>query len=468
MALFDACFGGLPVRLITWLLALGTAAWFLPGILCAAPDTVPRATRVKHPEWSRNAVIYELNTRQFTPEGTFRAILPRIPELKALGVKIVWFMPIHPIGEKGRKGDLGSPYAVRDYYGVSPELGTLDDFKAVVRAMHDAGLHVIIDLVANHTSWDNPLTRQHPSWYARDGSGQFCPPEPDWLDVIKLDYFEGDLHEYMAKVMEYWVRDVGVDGFRCDVANMVPTSFWNMARQRLDAIRPVFMLAEAEKPELLANAFDCDYGSEYFRIFDRIARNRAPVARLDEQMERDASRYPPGSWRLMFTTNHDQNAWLDSDINRLGAAGSRAFAVLAFTMPGKPLIYNGQEIGNPRKLPFFTRGPIEWKDPGDYRSFYTRLCHLYSERAALHSGSMVRINAEGSRSVFSFFRSAGPNDDVLVVVNLSNAPAKVTVPCPVGTKELVGLMAPDTFEVVGGQVKLQLPAWGYHVFECKR
>lgn len=456
------------MRFLMWVLAAGAAVCFLPTLLHAFPEgNVPPST-VRHPEWAKNAVIYELNTRQFTPEGTFRAILPRIPELKALGVGIVWFMPIHPIGEKGRKGELGSPYAVRDYYGVNPEFGTLEDFKAVVKAMHDAGMHVIIDLVANHTSWDNALTLEHPSWYARDGNGRFRPPVPDWEDVIKLDYFEGDLHEYMVKVMEYWVRDVGVDGYRCDVAAMVPTPFWNLARQRLDRIRPVFMLAEAEKPELLIGAFDCDYGSEYFRAFDQIARARAPLSRLDRLRKNDLARYPSDSWRLMFTTNHDQNAWLDSDIQRLGAVGSRAFAVLAFTLPGKPLIYNGQEIGNSRKLPFFSRAPLEWKDPHNYRPFYTRLCELYTQRAALHSGTMKRVKATGSDRVYSFVRSAGPADTLLVAVNLSEAPATVTVPCPEGTRQLLGLLSPETREITAGSVSLELEPWGFRVLDCVR
>lgn len=459
---------GSSVRFVSWFLAAAAAIWWLPGFLLAAPDVPVAPSKVKHPEWSRDAVIYELNTRQFTPEGTFKAILPRIPELKALGVRVVWFMPIHPIGEKERKGPLGSPYAVKDYYGVNPEFGTLEDFKAVVKAMHEAGLHVIIDLVANHTAWDNPLCSNHPSWFARDGSGRFRPPEAGWSDVVQLDYFEGDLQEYMLKVMEHWVRDVGIDGFRCDVAGRVPTAFWNTARVRLGRIRPVFMLAEAEKPELLQRAFDCDYGSEYFKAFDAIVRRAERPTSLDRLVEEDAQSYPPGAWRLMFTTNHDQNAWLDSDVQRLGPKASRAMAVLAFTLPGKPLIYNGQEIGYPKKLPFFSRGPIEWSDPTGCRPFYSRLCELYTSRPALHAGAMTRVQAGGSSRVYTFVRSSAPSDTLLVVVNCSGTPESVTLPCPPGTRRILGLLGPETHEVTEGKVRLKLEPWEHQIFECHR
>jgi cyclomaltodextrinase / maltogenic alpha-amylase / neopullulanase len=195
--------------------------------------------------WSEKAVIYELNTRQFSAKGNFAGVQPRLGDLKKLGVDIVWFMPIHPIGVKNRKGPLGSPYAVKDFTGVNPEFGDLAQFKKTVAAAHAAGLHVIIDLVANHTAWDHPWTRQHPDWYVKNAKGEFTPPVADWTDVIKLDYSRPALREEMIRAMEFWVREVGVDGFRCDVAGEVPTDFWEQARVRLEAIRPVFMLAEA-------------------------------------------------------------------------------------------------------------------------------------------------------------------------------------------------------------------------------
>jgi len=214
---------------------------------------------IDHPEWSKNATIYQINTRQFTDEGTFRAAEKHLPRLKDLGVVILWLMPVNEIGEKGRKGTLGSPYAVKDYYSVNPEFGTLDDLKHFVNAAHEAGMYVILDWVANHTAWDNPLVSEHPEWYARDWKGDFCPtPWWDWVDIIDLDYQHEALRKYMTDVMKYWVSEVNIDGYRCDVAGFVPTDFWNNVRKELDAIKPVFMLAEWEARDLHVEAFRYD------------------------------------------------------------------------------------------------------------------------------------------------------------------------------------------------------------------
>jgi len=213
--------------------------------------------KITHPDWSRNATLYQLNTRQFTPEGTFRAAEKQLPRLKALGIDIVWLMPIHPIGEQNRKGSLGSPYSVRDYFGVNPEFGTLDDLKHFVEAAHAQGMYVILDWVANHTAWDNPIRTEHPEWYERDYKGEFRPtPWWDWSDIIDLDYNQRGVREYMTRALKYWVREAGIDGYRCDVAGFVPVDFWNNARRELDAIKPVFMLAEWESRDLHAEAFE--------------------------------------------------------------------------------------------------------------------------------------------------------------------------------------------------------------------
>ncbi|MHB2017440.1 MAG: alpha-amylase family glycosyl hydrolase [Candidatus Xenobia bacterium] len=379
------------------------------------------ALSVVHPApWTASSVLYELNTRQFTPEGTFRAVLPHVAELKRLGVGIVWFMPIHPIGKVNRKGTLGSPYSVQDYRAVNPEFGTLDDFKQVVNAIHAAGMHVIIDLVANHTAWDNPLVKDHPDWYVHDDSGHFVPPlGTDWSDVVQLDYAQPALREWMIDTMAYWVRDVGIDGFRCDVAGRVPTTFWEAARARLDPIKPVYMLAEAEKPELVRQAFDDDYASSLFNTFVAIARGKATAAAIDQA-------FRPDGTQMLFTTNHDQNAWLDSDIHLFGQAGSKAFATLIFTLPGKPLIYNGQEIGNAHKLAFFEHDPIQWH-ASPLRAFYTRLCHLYSSHPSLQHGDFTRLHSDHDDVVYAFTRHADGDATFTVIANLSPRPIAATL-----------------------------------------
>jgi glycosidase len=464
---YIAFYFAFPVVLAVTIVLLALAA----HARSAAPT--PPKTEVHHAEWSRNAVIYELNTRQFTPEGTFKAVLPRVDELKRLGVGIVWFMPIHPIGQVERKGSLGSPYAVKDYYGVNPEFGTLDDFKAVVNAMHAAGLHVIIDMVLNHTSPDNPIVAQHPDWFVHDAAGKFVPPTgTDWTDVIQLDYSKPALRQYMIGMMEHWVRDVGVDGFRCDVADKVPTSFWDEARPRLDKIKPIFMVAEAQKPELELKAFDSDYAYDQFWAFDKIAHGEANVSALDKLHEQDVETYPRGSWRMNFTTNHDQNSWLDSDIHRLGLAGSKAFSVVVFTLPGKPLIYNGQEVGDRKKLAFFEKDPITWQQEGggDMRSFYTRLCDLYRSHKALYEGAMVDVHNDHPEQVYSYWRQADGEAPILVVANLSGKKLETLLDIGVHARTVTDLLpaaSDEKYETVGSELHLSLSPWEYHVLQIK-
>lgn len=237
--------------------------------------------KLAHPEWSKNATIYQINTRQFTPEGSFRAAERQLPRLKELGAVILWLMPVHQIGERYRKGSLGSPYAVRDYYSVNPELGSLDDLTSFVRAAHALGMYVILDWVANHTAWDSKLVAEHPEWYVRDWKGDFRPtPWWDWPDIIDLDYRSEALRQYMTEAMTYWVREVDIDGYRCDVAGFVPTDFWNQVRRELDAIKPVFMLAEWEARDLHAEAFDMTYAWSWNEAVHRICMGLADVNAL--------------------------------------------------------------------------------------------------------------------------------------------------------------------------------------------
>jgi glycosidase len=241
-----------------------------------APDVV-----IEHPEWSRNAAIYQINTRQFTTEGTFAAAQEHLQRLKDLGITIIWLMPVHPIGEVNRKGTLGSPYAVKDYYAVNPELGTLDDLKRFVSAAHDLGMYVILDWVANHTAWDCVLVDEHPEWYDRDWKGDFRPtPWWDWPDIIDLDYHQADLRKYMTDALTHWVREADIDGYRCDVAGYVPTDFWNNARRELDAIKPVFMLAEWETRDLHYAAFDMTYAWSWNESMHRIAQGESDATAM--------------------------------------------------------------------------------------------------------------------------------------------------------------------------------------------
>ncbi|MGE5456996.1 MAG: alpha-amylase family glycosyl hydrolase, partial [Methanococcaceae archaeon] len=312
---------------ITWLVI---SLFFIPTLSSFGQK---KASEVTHPAWSRNLTMYEVNLRQYTKGGTFREFEARLPELKKMGVGVLWFMPINPIGEKNRKGSLGSYYSVKDYMKVNPDYGTLEDFKSLVKKIHQSGMYVIIDWVANHTSWDNVLTVSHPEYFSKDSAGNFMPPVADWTDVIKLNYENKDLWKYMTGALTYWITETGIDGYRCDVASMVPTAFWNEARAELNKSKKVLMLAEAETPELHEKAFDMTYSWNLYHLMNDIAGAKKSAADLDAYFKKDREEYPKDSYRLTFTTNHDENSWNGTEFERLGN-GVKAFEVLSFTAEG--------------------------------------------------------------------------------------------------------------------------------------
>ncbi len=372
---------------------------------------------VQHPYWSINKTIYELNIRHFSEEGTFKSVEQRLPELKALGVGIIWLMPIHPIGEEKRKGKLGSPYAVKDYLDVNPQFGTKQDFRELVQAIHNQGMYVILDWVANHSARDNVLVKEHPEFYIKDEAGNFVPPNPDWYDVIDLDYDNMEMRRYMMDALKYWVQEFDVDGYRCDVAELVPIDFWDRARAELDAIKPVFMLAEGQATYLHNRAFDMTYSWDIYRALNDITQGKKTVQEIDKILAEENATYPPTAWRMRFITNHDENSWNGTAVERLGD-GLRPAAVLTATLPGKPLIYNGQEVGIDKSLEFFEKDPIDWQDKNNYRSFYSKLFNLYQANPALYSGTMVRVNGSEENHVYAFARVNEPYK-VFVVLNLS-------------------------------------------------
>ena len=384
--------------------------------------------KIKHPEWCKTATIYQINTRQFTPEGTFRAAEAHLPRLKDLGVDILWLMPINPIGEKNRKGRLGSPYAVRDYYGVNPEFGTLADLKHFVNTAHELGMHVILDWVANHTAWDNPLVDEHPEWYARDWKGDFCPsPWRDWSDIIDLDYRQPGLRKYMTEALKYWITEADIDGYRCDVAGFLPTDFWNNVRRELDAIKPVFMLAEWESKDLHAEAFDMAYAWSWYDAMQAIAQGKADLNRLYVYYSHNEKEYPLDALRMTFVSNHDKNAWAGTEFEQFGD-GLEAAIVLSVLSEGLPLIYNGQEAGNARRLAFFDKDPIEWR-PHPIGDLYKKLFALKKANSALWNGNwgarMIHVPSSAPNQVFSFVRQ-NKQDKIFAVLNLSNESQAVT------------------------------------------
>lgn len=420
--------------------------------------------RLTHPEWSRSATIYQVNTRQFTPEGTFRAAQAHLPRLRALGADILWIMPIHPIGEVNRKGVLGSPYAVRDYYGVNPEFGTLDDFKALVSEAHDLGMRVILDWVANHTAWDNPLTTEHPEWYLRDWKGDFCPtPWWDWDDIIDLDYKDPALREYMTAALVHWVRETDIDGFRCDVAGFVPTDFWETARAELEAVKPVFMLAEWESKDLHAAAFDMTYSWHWNDVMHRICTGSLDCSALEVYYAWNDKHWPREAMRMMFVSNHDKNAWEGTEFEQFGD-GLEAAMVLSVVSEGMPLVHNGQEAGHDKRLEFFERDPIPWREH-PHGELYRRLFALKHATSALWNAPwgarMVRVPNSDKTRFLSFVR-ADDRSRVFAVFNLSPDRATVTFRESLYEGSWTDFASGEAVEL-GADAALDLPAWGYRV-----
>jgi len=378
--------------------------------------------KITHPDWSKNAAIYQLNTRQFTQEGTFAAAQKELPRLKNLGVDIIWLMPIHEIGEKNRKGSLGSPYSIKDYYRVNPEFGTLEDLKNFVHAAHENNQYVILDWVANHTAWDNQLAIDHPDWYDKDHKGDFRPtPWWDWSDIIDLDYKNPAVRKYMTDAMKYWVAEADIDGYRCDVAGFVPVEFWNNVRSELDAIKPVFMLAEWESRDLHAQAFDMTYAWSWNEAVHKICMGDGSVNDLFIYYSWNESAFPENSMRMTFVSNHDKNAWEGTMYEQFGD-GLEAAIVLSVVGEGMPLIYNGQEAGNRKRLEFFEKDAIEWKEDviGDlYRDLFTLMKENTALWHAKWGATMIKVPNDEESKVLSFVRQ-NDSDKVFVVINFSD------------------------------------------------
>jgi glycosidase len=312
-----------------------------------------RESSVIHPEWSRNSVIYEVNLRQYTPEGTFKAFEKHLPRLKELGVDILWLMPVNPLGIVNLKGTMGSNYCIKDYRGINPDLGKMDDLKDLVKKAHNLEMKVIIDWVANHSSWDNNLITEHPDWYTHDSTGTIISPNQDWFDVADLDYNQDGLREYMKDAMIYWAKEADVDGFRCDMAGMVPIDFWNNTVSEIKKVKHVFMVAEWDSPEMHDCAFDVTNGWELLHLTESIARGEKIADDIDIILNKEDSLYNSDAYRLRFTSNHDENYHAGSEYERMGD-GALTFAVLSFTVPGMPLIYI-PSIGTTTNFPFSIR-----------------------------------------------------------------------------------------------------------------
>jgi cyclomaltodextrinase len=388
----------------------------------AAEVAVPAPAARQSPDWLRDGVIYEVFPRAFSPEGNFKGIIPQLDRLKDLGVNVLWLMPIHPVGKLKAKGTLGSPYAVRDYDAINPEYGTGEDLKRLIAAAHKRGMKVFIDIVANHTAWDSNLISQHPDWYTHDAGGKIVPPNPDWVDVADLNYSNPALRQYMSGMLVRWLRDYGLDGFRCDYASGVPTDFWESVRPELDRVRPgLAFLAESDDPALLRSAFDVDYAWDFYHAMSDALAGRAPASSVRAVWERAEASYPRGALRLRFSDNHDQLR----SVGQSGLPAALAASAVMFTLDGVPLLYNGMEVGDTTESAapaLFERAPILW-EMAERRPkvapYYRALAALRRAHPAFTRGAVRWLRNSDEQRVLSYER-AGAGETLVVVVNLSS------------------------------------------------
>ena len=456
----------LAARSVAPLVALAATVLFLwPALQPAVGQT--------HEDWSKNLGIYEVNTRQYTSAGTFNAFAEHLDRIEDLGVGIVWFMPIHPIGSTNRLGSLGSYYSVKDYLDVNPEFGSLDDFRALVADIHSRGMYVLIDWVANHTSWDNVLTTTHPEWYAKDGNGNFIPPpSTNWSDVIELDYNQQGLRDYMIDAMKFWVEDVGVDGFRCDAVSFVPHEFWQEAIAALKTVKPdLLMLAEGDGVEWHTDGFDMTYGWGLYGfesgVLKRIADRTATASNFSGYVATEKTQHT-GHYRMYFTSNHDENSWHGTTSELFGNAAD-LFAVVTATFNGMPLVYGGQEAGLNKRLAFFDKDLIPFgSDPASHpnTALYKTLLDLKRVNKALWNGSSggipIRIVTTNNTDVFVVLREAD-GDRVMAAYNLSPVEQQVTLSGTAYVGAYNDVFSGDAV-AFAADASLTLPPWGYAVY----
>ena len=423
-----------------------------------APDFSQVAAR-NSPAWVHDGVVYEIFPRAFSPSGDFAGVTAQLDRLQQLGVNILWLMPIYPMGKLKSKGTLGSPYAVRDYYGIDATYGTADDLHRLVSEAHKRKLKVIIDIVANHTAWDSNLMA-HPDWYTYDASGAIIPPDPGWTDVADLNYGNADLRHYMQDMLVHWLRDFDLDGFRCDVAAGVPTDFWESARDALTRVKAdIVMLAEADSPELLVKAFDVDYAWSFLGTLADVLQKGRPASALRDNWLADAAHYPRGALRMHFADNHDQRR----AIARFGEPATLAASALMFTLDGVPMLYNGMEAGDTAESTapaLFEKLPVFWQNAElrpEFPRAFRQLIAMRKAHAALRDGEVQWLhNSDESRVVSFARRDAG--ETLVVAINLAPQPF-------VGVVEAeAGAYADITSDNAASLPAVALSAWEYRVF----
>jgi glycosidase len=419
--------------------------------------------RNMHPKWSYSTNIYEVNLRQYTLEGTFEAFGKHLPRLKDMGVKTLWFMPIYPISEKGRLGQLGSYYAVQNYTETNPEFGTLQDFKKLVKEAHEMGFKVILDFVANHTGNDHDWTASHPEYYTYDDQNELRHPH-GWSDVAELNYDVPELRVSMIDTLKFWIKECDIDGYRCDMAHLVPLDFWIQAKKKLSRYKSNFLwLAECEEPEY-HEVFDATYTWRWMHASEEFYHHKMNLQSLLTVLYKSVTEFPADGFRMYFTSNHDENSWNGTEYEKYGDAAA-LFAVFSCTWNGIPMVYSGQELPNTKRLKFFEKDPIEWQERIELHDFYKTLLTLHSTSKALRAGDISVlteiISHPEDHKVFSYLRKH-EKAQVLVVLNCSDQESNFIVKNISGTFRNV--FGGDDI-VFKDNNSVYLKPWGYLVFE---
>lgn len=422
------------------------------------------ATKFSTVEWAATANIYEVNLRQYTPQGTIAVFEKELPRLRDMGVEILWFMPLTPISVEKRQGTLGSYYACSNYKAVNEEFGTIEDFKQLVRSAHDLGFKVLIDWVANHTGYGHVWTKEHPDFYKRNNEGKFYDAF-GWVDVIDLDYNNRQLWEVMVGDMNFWLKECDIDGFRCDMAHLVPLDFWFYARTTLEVQKKLFWLAESEVADY-HQVFDATYAWELLHIMEAVAKNNAGLYELKNVLAKYDTAFPSDALRAAFTSNHDENSHSGSEYERL-KEGAITFAVLCATWKNSlPLVYSGQEIPNQKSLKFFDKDPIEWTGKYELADFYKTLFYLKKNCPALRSGDAdiitAIINTDASENIFAFKRTNKDNE-VLVILNLSSSEVKFTIKDELASEKFTNAFSGNETNI-NSQPLFKMKKWEYLIY----
>jgi len=413
------------------------------------------------PDWVKDAVIYEIFPRQYSNKGDFNSITADLDRLKNLGVSVLWLMPIHPIGQEKKKGTIGSPYAVKDFYAINPDYGTAADLKKLIAEAHRRGMKVIIDIVANHTAWDSVLMKNK-AFYTQNAKGEIIPPVPDWADVADLNYDNAEVRKYMIEMLKTWIREYDLDGFRCDVAGFIPTDFWETARAEVDKIKPdTIWLAEWESPDLLVKAFNLDYSWANHSALMNVLQGNVPASEIRKVWEADKAKMPKGALRMRFSDNHDERR----AIARFGEKGALAAQALAFTLDGVPMFYNGMENGDTTESGYpalFEKLPVFWQFAErrpEFPRFYKGMIELRKNSVALRRGDLTWLKNSDESKILTFARKSGA-EEIVVAINMSNQPFFGAVETGGNYEDIT----PNTEKKSVALPSLSLDSFGFRIF----